>query len=429
MYAETRGEAVSISTAVGLDGTGGRRRLSLQAIAETDDPLIAESAVDDAVRRGQADALCAEIASRVPDGIERVEVVARTKDRDDLALAQHRHLAHHLVTPAGDIRIRGEMREDVVGCLAHGHPGVGVRLGQEVTQLGQQQFVVGEDHVVLAAELAEERRPRDARRLGDLLDGGRLESLLEEQVDRSRDDGGAVRPCGNGGFAHDTQSLVPRGPDDGGRSRAVSRRCSSGPGGGLTGRMTSLWKPPSTRSPARRSNPGRGTTSSSVGAGITGLSTALMLARAGMDVAVVEAGGRQPRHRRQHRKALAPAGTVLSTLRRHHPAALVRAYVDANREGAEWLTSFADGRGCPTRADRLHVCPVGRGGRDVEAESAAGPRPVWCARRVMPDAGPRSRSWPRSRSRTRSRSILRRSHSHWPVPSSPRAGPCIPGPA
>ena len=53
MYAETRGEAVSISTAVGLDGTGGRRRLSLQAIAETDDPLIAESAVDDAVRRGR----------------------------------------------------------------------------------------------------------------------------------------------------------------------------------------------------------------------------------------------------------------------------------------------------------------------------------------------------------------------------------------
>jgi hypothetical protein len=80
MYAETRGEAVSISTAVGVDGAGGRRRLSLRTIAETDDPLIAESAVDDAIRRGEAHALCAEIAARVPDGIERVEVVAERHD-------------------------------------------------------------------------------------------------------------------------------------------------------------------------------------------------------------------------------------------------------------------------------------------------------------------------------------------------------------
>jgi hypothetical protein len=80
MYAETRGKDVSISTAVGVDGSGSRRRLSLRAIAQTDDPLIAESAVDDAVRRGEADALCAEIALRVPDGIERVEVVAERHD-------------------------------------------------------------------------------------------------------------------------------------------------------------------------------------------------------------------------------------------------------------------------------------------------------------------------------------------------------------
>ena len=80
MYAETRGDAVSISTAVGVDASGARRRLSLRAIADTDDPLIAESAVDDAVRRGEADALCAEIAARVADGIERVEVVAERHD-------------------------------------------------------------------------------------------------------------------------------------------------------------------------------------------------------------------------------------------------------------------------------------------------------------------------------------------------------------
>ncbi len=80
MYAETRGKDVSISTAVGVDGSGSRRRLSLRAIAQTDDPLIAESAVDDALQRGAADALCAEIASRVPEGIEQVEIVAERHD-------------------------------------------------------------------------------------------------------------------------------------------------------------------------------------------------------------------------------------------------------------------------------------------------------------------------------------------------------------
>jgi len=80
MYAETRDDVVSISTAVGVDASGARRRLSLRAIADTDDPLIAESAVDDAVRRGEAGALCAEIAARVPDDLERVEVVAERHD-------------------------------------------------------------------------------------------------------------------------------------------------------------------------------------------------------------------------------------------------------------------------------------------------------------------------------------------------------------
>jgi len=80
MYAETRGEVVSISTAVGVDAAGARRRLSLQAIAATDDPLIAESTVDGAIRGGRADALCATIASRVGSGVTRVEVVDERHD-------------------------------------------------------------------------------------------------------------------------------------------------------------------------------------------------------------------------------------------------------------------------------------------------------------------------------------------------------------
>jgi hypothetical protein len=80
MYAETRGDDVSIATAVGVDGRGRERRLSLRTIAETDDPLIAEAAVDNAIQRGEADQLCAEIATRVAGDIERVDVVDERHD-------------------------------------------------------------------------------------------------------------------------------------------------------------------------------------------------------------------------------------------------------------------------------------------------------------------------------------------------------------
>ena len=51
--------------------------------------------------------------------------------------------------------------------------------------------MVGEDDVLLAAELAEEGAARDARRLGDLLDRRRLEALALEQLERRGDDVGA----------------------------------------------------------------------------------------------------------------------------------------------------------------------------------------------------------------------------------------------
>ena len=54
-------------------------------------------------------------------------------------------------------------------------------LGEECSQLCQQHLVVGEDDVFLAAELAEERRPRHPRSFRDLLDRGLVESLLLEQ--------------------------------------------------------------------------------------------------------------------------------------------------------------------------------------------------------------------------------------------------------
>ncbi len=99
-----------------------------------------------------------------------------------------------------------------------------------------------------------------------------------------------------------------------------------------------------------------------VGAGITGLSTAVMLAEAGVDVAVVDAGDvGQGATGASVGMASVLQGTTLAALRAHHPAGLVRAYVDANRAGQEWLaeragaavdrrTAFTFGRGLDTDA-------------------------------------------------------------------------------
>ncbi|KJQ53246.1 FAD-dependent oxidoreductase [Microbacterium sp. SA39] len=85
-----------------------------------------------------------------------------------------------------------------------------------------------------------------------------------------------------------------------------------------------------------------------VGAGLTGLSTAVMLTRAGLDVAVLEAGKIAELATGGNTGKLSLLqGKRLAEIRQHHPSALVRAYVDANREGMDWLTSFADTAGVP----------------------------------------------------------------------------------
>jgi glycine/D-amino acid oxidase-like deaminating enzyme/nitrite reductase/ring-hydroxylating ferredoxin subunit len=85
-----------------------------------------------------------------------------------------------------------------------------------------------------------------------------------------------------------------------------------------------------------------------VGAGITGLTTAVMLTRAGLDVVVIEAGEVAELATGGNTGKLSLLqGKRLAEIRRHHPAALVRAYVDANREGMDWLLAFADHAGVP----------------------------------------------------------------------------------
>jgi len=80
MYDGTRGRVVSIATAVGLDRSGQSRYLSLRTVADTDDPLIAESTVRSAIGRQRAAELCRDIAGRAPASIVTIEVVDERHD-------------------------------------------------------------------------------------------------------------------------------------------------------------------------------------------------------------------------------------------------------------------------------------------------------------------------------------------------------------
>lgn len=79
MYASARPTQATYPTAVGI--TDDRpRRLSLEEIAATDDPLIATAWVQAAIDAGTAAMLCLEVAARVGDDVDAVEVVSETHD-------------------------------------------------------------------------------------------------------------------------------------------------------------------------------------------------------------------------------------------------------------------------------------------------------------------------------------------------------------
>jgi glycine/D-amino acid oxidase-like deaminating enzyme/nitrite reductase/ring-hydroxylating ferredoxin subunit len=88
-----------------------------------------------------------------------------------------------------------------------------------------------------------------------------------------------------------------------------------------------------------------------VGAGLAGLTTALLLARAGAEVAVVEARriGDGTTGNSTAKLSLLQ-GTQLSRIRSKHSAATVSRYVEANREGQQWLLRYCAEHGVPTEA-------------------------------------------------------------------------------
>jgi hypothetical protein len=80
MYAGSAPRLDHFLTVVGVDDAGTIHTLSLSTIARTDDPLIAESLIHQAVRGGWADALCTEVAGRVGPEAASVEVVDELHD-------------------------------------------------------------------------------------------------------------------------------------------------------------------------------------------------------------------------------------------------------------------------------------------------------------------------------------------------------------
>lgn len=114
----------------------------------------------------------------------------------------------------------------------------------------------------------------------------------------------------------------------------------------FTERMESLWRAGRAPIPSQPFTPGEEYDDVVVGAGLTGLTTALMLAESGRRVAVLEARdvGAVATGNTTGKISLLQ-GTRLSTIRRHHSEAVTRAYVDANRDGQSWLLDFCERAG------------------------------------------------------------------------------------
>ncbi|WAP51955.1 FAD-dependent oxidoreductase [Arthrobacter sp. ATA002] len=105
--------------------------------------------------------------------------------------------------------------------------------------------------------------------------------------------------------------------------------------------MKSLWLATAPPVPADPFAPGASYDTVVVGAGLTGLTTALLLARRGQKVAVLEArrAGAVTTGNTTAKVSLLQ-GLQLSSISSHQGADGVRGYVEANRAGRDWLLEF-----------------------------------------------------------------------------------------
>lgn len=110
-----------------------------------------------------------------------------------------------------------------------------------------------------------------------------------------------------------------------------------------------------------------------VGAGLTGLTTALLLARHGMRVAVLEARtvGAVTTGNTTGKVSMLQ-GTTLSQIRRHTSDTVLCAYVDANTAGQGWLLDYLGERSIPYEVRDAYTYATTLDGRDkLDAELSA----------------------------------------------------------
>ncbi|GAB13746.1 putative oxidoreductase [Arthrobacter globiformis NBRC 12137] len=137
--------------------------------------------------------------------------------------------------------------------------------------------------------------------------------------------------------------------------------------------MTSLWLDRTDTFTSDPFTPGESFDTVVVGAGLTGLTTALLLARSGQDVLVLEARGLGAvATGNTTAKVTLLQGTVLSALRQQYPQKVVDAYVSGNREGQAWLLRYLEQRGVPFQLrDAYTYATTTQGTEAVRAELVA----------------------------------------------------------
>ena len=140
--------------------------------------------------------------------------------------------------------------------------------------------------------------------------------------------------------------------------------------------MTSLWLADRAEAPWAASTLDDGERSADIvvsGAGITGLMTAVLLARAGKSVPVLEARtvGACATGNTTAKISLLQ-GTHLSKIVARHGQKVAQAYVDGNREGQEWVIHHCQAHGVALlREDAYTYAQSGRGVPAARAELTA----------------------------------------------------------
>jgi glycine/D-amino acid oxidase-like deaminating enzyme len=130
--------------------------------------------------------------------------------------------------------------------------------------------------------------------------------------------------------------------------------------------MTSLWFAERAEQPWVASQLEDGPRSADVivvGAGITGLMTALLLTRAGKDVLVLEARtvGSCATGNTTAKISLLQ-GTHLSKILSRHGKHVARAYTDGNREGQEWVLEYCESHGVAVQRESAYTYAQSRNG-------------------------------------------------------------------